>query len=194
MRNLKCYKRMLLSIDTVKGFILKGALHDETIAKIIPCQVALLEDAVEDQECLVVLIGEGHTLQSIEFKRFNDEPHGLLGDEESEFVDEFQPFLDRDNVLIFRKNSTSFMFAPGFIPMLDACVNLKRVDVNGCCTDICVSNGVLPMANYFDEYNRDVDIYVHERGVETYHTDVHDRDTYSGAAKLLMKQQGIHFI
>ena len=86
------------------------------------------------------------------------------------------------------------MFAPGFIPMLDACVNLKRVDVNGCCTDICVSNGVLPMANYFDEYNRDVDIYVHERGVETYHTDVHDRDTYSGAAKLLMKQQGIHFI
>ena len=92
MRNLKCYKRMLLSIDTVKGFILKGALHDETIAKIIPYQVALLEEAVEDQECLVVLIGEGHTLQSIEFKRFNDEPHGLLGDEESEFVDEFQPF------------------------------------------------------------------------------------------------------
>ena len=48
------------------------------------------------------------------------------------------------------------------------------------------------LANYYDEWNRDVDITVYEDAVATYSEE--ERGEYVSAAKLLMKQQGIQLV
>lgn len=191
MKNFKCYKKMLIIDDMVNGFVKFGALHDEKIAEVVPYQLKLVQKAIANDD-LLVFIKDTHTPLSVEHKRFGGLFHCLRGSGEEKLISEFQPY-EKDGIS-FEKNSTSFMFAKEFISMLDSCENLERVDVCGCCTDICITNGVIPMANYFDENNRDVAIYVHEQEIETYNSEFHDRDTYSNASKLLIKQQGIHLI
>ena len=48
------------------------------------------------------------------------------------------------------------------------------------------------LANYCDEWNRDVEIYVHKDAVATYAED--ERQNYVDAAYLLMEQQGIQLV
>ena len=86
------------------------------------------------------------------------------------------------------------MEAPYFRKIIQELNNVEEVDIIGCCTDICVANGAIGLANYFDQWNRDVEIRVHEDAIETYGADFHNRDEYANAAKLLMKQQGIQLI
>ena len=69
---------------------------------------------------------------------------------------------------------------------------LKQIDIVGCCTDICVFNGAMGLANYYDEHNQNVDINVYEDMIATYSEN--ERQEYVDAAKLLMQGQGIHLI
>ena len=62
----------------------------------------------------------------------------------------------------------------------------------GCCTDICDFNGTMALANYLDQYNRDVTINVHLDAVATYLEE--ERQKYVDAAYLLMEQQGIRLV
>ena len=84
------------------------------------------------------------------------------------------------------------MESPAFRNLLYTTTNIEQVDVVGCCTDICVMNGTMGLANYFDEWNCDVDIIVHEDAIATFLED--ERKNYVDAAKLLMEQQGIKFV
>lgn len=191
IKNLKLYKKMFIVVDMVNGFVNWGALHDEKIRDIVPQQIKLLNDAIKD-DSLVVFIKDVHDLESVEHKRFGGYLHCIKGTGEEEVIDELKPY---ENIaLSFCKNSSSFMFADGFMDLLNNLESLKCVDIVGCCTDICIINGVIPMMNYFDEHNRDIQVSVHEDAIETYGSLDHDRDEYSNAAKLLMKQQGVSFI
>ena len=66
-----------------------------------------------------------------------------------ELVEELKIF--EPNALVYKKNSTSTIYAPGFIEDIDNMENLKEVIIVGCCTDICVLNLAIPLQNYFDE-------------------------------------------
>ena len=88
---------------------------------------------------------------------------------------------------MFGKNPN---FKYGFMEMLDGLENLKKVQICGCCTDICDINGVLPMMNYFDENNRNIEVELLEDAIETYDAPWHNRDLYTDAAYLLLEQQG----
>jgi len=66
--------------------------------------------------------------------------------------------------------------------------------VIGCCTDICISNGVIALSNYFDEWNKDIIIKVYENLIETYSSINHNREIYAEASKMLMSQQGIQLV
>ena len=70
--------------------------------------------------------------------------------------------------------------------------NLKEFEGVGCCTDICINNGFIGLANYLDQINRIHNIIVHEDAIATYNED--NRKEYVEAAKLLMKQQGIQLV
>ena len=84
------------------------------------------------------------------------------------------------------------MEAPAFRKFVRDANNIKNVDIVGCCTDICVFNGAMGLANYYDQVNRDVNIRVHQDAVATYAEDV--RKNYVDAAYLLMEQQGIKLV
>ena len=88
---------------------------------------------------------------------------------------------------MFSKNPN---FQYGFIEMLDRLENLKKVKVCGCCTDICVVNGTLPMMNYFDQNNRGVEVELLEDAISTYDATWHEKNQYTDAAYLLLEQQG----
>ena len=70
--------------------------------------------------------------------------------------------------------------------------NLEEVIIVGCCTDICILNLAIPLQNYFDQKDRKVKVTVPKNAVETYNSDVHNREEYNEIAFKLMKQAGIN--
>ncbi|HIT23217.1 MAG TPA: cysteine hydrolase [Candidatus Faecimonas intestinavium] len=191
VKNLKVYETALIVVDMVNGFVNEGVLHDKNIKKIVPRQLELLEEA-EKKGSLIILVKDTHNKNATEFKRFGNTTHCIQGTSEAELIDELKPFEQKDNVITVEKNSTSLMESPEFREIVRQAENLKEVNFVGCCTDICVFNGAMGLANYYDEWNRDVTINVHEDAIATYSED--EREEYVQSAKLLMKQQGINLV
>ncbi len=191
IKNLEVYEGMLIIVDMVNGFVREGVLHDEKIAEVIPRQIELIKEA-RNKGYLVVFVKDTHDEDATEFKRFGDTQHCVRGTSEAELVDELKSYETEDDTISIEKNSTSFMEAPSFRNLIQGLVNLKRVDVAGCCTDICDFNGTMGLANYFDEHNRDVEINVHTDAIKTYSEE--ERAVYVNAAYLLMTQQGIQLV
>lgn len=191
VKNLKVYETALIVVDMVNGFVNEGVLHDKNIRKIVPRQLELLEEA-EKKGSLIILVKDTHNNNATEFKRFGNTTHCIQGTSEAELIDELKPFEQKDNVITVEKNSTSLMESPEFREIVKQAKNLKEVNFVGCCTDICVFNGAMGLANYYDQWNRDVTINVHEDAIATYSEE--DREEYVQSAKLLMKQQGINLV
>lgn len=191
IKNLKVYETALIVVDMVNGFVNEGVLHDKNIRKIVPRQLELLEEA-EKKGSLIILVKDTHNKNATEFKRFGNTTHCIKGTSEAELIDELKPFEQKENVITVEKNSTSLMESPEFREIVRQAENLKEVNFVGCCTDICVFNGAMGLANYYDEWNRDVTINVHEDAIATYSEE--DREEYVQSAKLLMKQQGINLV
>ena len=190
VKNFKVYKKALIVVDMVNGFVKEGILHDKSIARVIPRQIELIKEYHNEGE-LVIFIQDTHTKESTEHKRFPNY-HCLKGSGEEEVVDELKQFTNLDNTICIPKNSTSFMESPVFRDVMEEASNIKEFDIVGCCTDICVCNGSLGLANYLDEYNRDRVIRVHKDAVATFVED--NRQNYVDAAYLFMEQQGIQLV
>lgn len=191
IKNLKVYKKCLIVVDMVNGFVREGVLHDERIANVIPRQIELINKNIKD-EGLTIFIKDTHDNNAVEFKRFGNTKHCVRGTREAELVDELKIFENKEDVISIEKNSTSYMEAPNFRKLIKELKNVKEIDVVGCCTDICDFNGTMALANYLDEWNRDVVINVHKDAVATYAED--SRQKYIEAAYLLMEQQGIQLV
>ena len=191
VKNLKVYKGMLIVVDMVNGFVRDGVLHDEEIASVIPRQIELIKEAKARGD-LIVFIKDTHDEDAVEFRRFGGTKHCVRGTSEANLVDELLPFENDEDTISIEKNSTSFMETPEFRNLIAGLQNVERVDVVGCCTDICDFNGTMGLANYFDQENRNVDINVHTDAVATYAQDA--RKNYVDAAYLLMEQQGIQLV
>lgn len=191
IKNLEVYKGMLIVVDMVNGFVREGALHDEKIADVIPRQLELIKEAKARGD-LVVFVKDTHDEDAVEFKRFGGTKHCVRDTSEAQLIDEFLPLEAEDNTISIEKNSTSYMEAEKFRSLIGSLSELERVDVIGCCTDICDFNGTIGLANYFDQNNKDVNINIHLDAVATYAED--KRKNYVDAACLLMEQQGIQLV
>ena len=189
--NLKLYKRCLIVVDMVNGFVNEGVLHDKKIKEVVPNQLKLIKEAKTNND-LIIFIKDSHSKNAVEFARFGNTNHCLDGSSESELIDEFKPFEGLEDTISIKKNSTSFMEAPIFRELLLKEKDLETFDVVGCCTDICVTNGVLGLANYLDENNRKHTINVYLDAVATYNEE--ERSDYVEASKILLKQQGINLV
>jgi len=191
MKNLKLYKRALIIVDMVNGFAKEGgSLYDPAINKLIPRQVKLVKETLNKEDALVVFIKDTHDNNSVEFDRFGNTGHCVRESGEEEVVDLLSVFEGLDNVISFEKNSTSFMEIDDFRKLIDTTSNIEEIEVVDCCTDICISNSVIPMMNHFDQQNKRVDVKVYEDLTETFDSEKHNRGEYSKAAYLLMAQQG----
>ena len=191
VKNLEVYKGMLIVVDMVNGFVREGVLHDEAISEVIPRQIELIKEAKARGD-LIVFIKDTHDEDAVEFKRFGGTKHCVRGTSEAELVDELLEFETDEDTISIEKNSTSYMEAPEFRNLIAGLTNLERVDVVGCCTDICDFNGTMGLANYLDQYNRNVELRVHTDAVATYAQEA--RKAYVDASYLLMEQQGIQLV
>ena len=180
------HKKVLIVVDMVNGFITSGNMADESISQIIPeCERLVKLFLERDDE--VVFIKDTHESVCAEFSKFPI--HCVIETYESELVDALKKYEERATT--FCKNSTSAMFAPGFLNWLSELRKLDEVVIIGCCTDICVLNLAIPMQNYFDQENCSVKVVVPQNAVETYDSPNHRRDEYNAMAFKFMKQSGI---
>ena len=188
MKNIEEIEKIVINVDMVNGFVNEGPMHDEYIRNTIPYQISLMELAEKDPKAMNIIVKDTHKEDAVEFKKFP--VHCVENTKESELIDELKRFETKD-ALVFKKNSTSAMHAPGFLEAIDSFKNLKEVVIVGCCTDICVLNLVIPLQTYFDDRNKDILITVPKKMVETYNSEEHKREEYNEMAFKLMKQAGV---
>lgn len=186
MKKLEKLKELLIIVDMINGFVKEGALADKFIQHTISEQIKLIEEALLKKEGLM-FIQDSHQKESAEFKRYPE--HCVEGAYESEVIDELKEY--QEYALNYKKNSTSTIFAPNFMKNIKQMKELKQIVIAGCCTDICVMNLAIPLKNFFDQYNKEVNIVVPQNAVETYNSPWHNREEYNEMAFKLMEQAGI---
>ena len=191
VKDLKVYNGCLIVVDMINGFVREGMLHDETIGNKVERQIELIKEA-KNAGKLIMFIKDTHDKDAAEFDRFGNLPHCVRGTSEAELIDELKPFeWDIDTVSI-EKNSTSFIEAPDFRKWIETLQDVNEFDIVGCCSDICVFEGTIGLANYLDQWNRHHTIRIHEDAIATY--DEGNRKNYVEAAKLLGEQHGIQYV
>ena len=182
-------RKLLIVVDMVNGFAKEGNMADPNIQHITPECERLVKEFLE-KGYQVIYITDCHKENCNEFLKFP--VHCVEGTDEAEMVDALKKYQDR--VIVIKKNSTSAMFAPGFMDIINQMTDLEEVVIIGCCTDICEQNLAIPLANYFDEMDRPVRITVPMNAVETYNASYHPRDEYNEMAFKFMKQTGINIV
>lgn len=182
-------EKLLVVVDMVNGFVKEGNMADPKIAHIIPEQVRLIEDFINDDEG-IAFIKDNHEPECAEFSKFP--AHCVIGTSEADLVDELKDYEKYGYV--YPKNSTSAMFAPNFMENINRMKLLKEVVIVGCCTDICITNLAIPLVNYFDQDNRKVDVTIPMNAVETYDAPWHERDEYNELAFKMLKQAGVQLV
>ena len=183
------HKKVLYIVDMVNGFINEGVMHDEYISHTIDEQISLIKKFKKEKE-VIAFIKDNHKETCSEFAIFPK--HCIIGTSEADLIDELKKY--EENALVYTKNSTSAMFAPGLVSDIEKATNLKEIVVCGCCTDICILNFVIPLKNYFNQMDRNINIYVIENATETYDSANHNRSEYNQMAYKLMKQAGIEVV
>ena len=182
-------KKLLIIVDMVNGFVREGLLHDKNIENIIKPQIEILEYFIKNNYG-VILLKDSHTKESEELKRLPN--HCISGETESDLIDELKSYEKKS--IIIEKNSTCALFVPTFKEKIYMMQNLKEIVVTGCCTDICVLNLVIALRNYFDQFNKKIDIIVPTNCVDTYNNVNHNREDYNNMAFKLMEQGGIKLV
>ena len=171
----------------VNGFINEGALADKHIAGITPEIVRLAKEFLQAGNT-VVAFRDCHTKDSPELENFP--AHCMQGTSQAELVGELKAMQDK--FVLIDKNSTSGIFAPGFMDIINKMKDLKEVVITGCCTDICILNLAIPLKNYFNQTGKFIAVVVPKNAVETYNIPaVHERAEWNQMAFRLMTQAGI---
>ena len=182
-------KDLLIVVDMVNGFVREGNMASPNIETIIPRIEKLVERYIDEGKA-IAYVKDTHEKDAIEFERYPE--HCVKGTTEAEMVDELRKY--EHMALVYEKNSTCAMFAKDFLDDLNKMKNLNRIVVTGCCTDICVTNLVIPLRNYLDQENRNVEIIVPQDAVETYDAPTHKADEWNKKAFEFMEQGGITLV
>ena len=189
-KKLEEVKDLLIVVDMVNGFVREGAMSSQNIEHIVPEVEKLVKEFTENDDKQVVFVKDTHENNAREFKRYPI--HCLKGTSESDNVDELKKY--EEYAIIHEKNSTSAIFPNNLLVNIDKMKKLEKVVIVGCCTDICVINLAIPLQNYFDQENRDVEIIVPENAVETYDAPNHKAEEWNEMSYRFMQQAGIKLV
>ena len=189
LKNLEEIEEIVIVVDTVNGFMKGGVMANPNAMHIVPSEIELIEKIIS-RNGLVIFLKEWHNANSVEFNSFLS--HCLEYTWEAELIDELKPYEEFG--ITIEKNSTSFMFARGFINLMKLMKNLKLIVGCGVCGDICVPNGFVPLKNYFNQNNREVEIIIPKDSMDTFDSPNHNRDEYQHASNILMEQSGIKLV
>ena len=185
--NARGIEELAINIDMVNGFVKEGTLASPSIMRIVPRQQEILKEFLEADNKGIMFIQDTHTKDSIEFKTFG--PHCIKGSGEEKVIKELYEYYRY--ALHIKKNSTNFVFGKHFQEEISNLKMLRKVILMGCLSEVCVKNGGITLRNYFDELNRDIDIYVAPDAIDTYDAPGHDSLEVTERAINDMKANGI---
>ncbi len=183
-------RELLIAIDMVNGFVKEGALAAPSIMRVVPRQVELLEDAMDDKNTGMVFIRDSHPVDAVEFKTYG--VHCIEGTKETEVIDELKEY--EPYALEYLKNSTNLIFALGMQQDLIRFYNLERIRLMGCLSEVCVENGAIGLRTFFDQINKDVEVCVHADAIDTFNAPGHDADMVTRDALARMQANGIKIL
>lgn len=189
-RYLKKVDEVIIIVDMVNGFVKEGNMATPNMERLIPELTRLLEIFRRKENGLIIFVKEAHDKLCSEFEKFPE--HCIKGTWEAEIIDEFKKYLK--DAIVIEKNSTSAIFAPGFMEIIKRMKNLKRVVVGGGCSDICSMDVALPLSNFFDQENRRTKVIFPKNANDTYDAPNHNRDEYNEMAYKFMSQAGIEVV
>ena len=185
---VKDAKELLITIDMVNGFVKEGTLAAPNIMDVVPRQVELLQEAVNDDKTGLIFIRDCHRKDSVELKRYA--PHCIEGTSETEVIDELKNYVIYG--LTFFKNSTNLTYT--LQKSLLEFKNLERINLMGCLSEVCVLDGALGLRTYLDEMNKDVEVCVYPDAIDTYDAPGHDRKEINEKAIAFMEANGIKIL
>lgn len=180
---------LVIVVDMVNGFVKVGPMSTPYMKALIP-EISKIIKSHKRPKRKVAFVKEDHDEDCTEFKKFPG--HCKKGDYEAQIIEEYDEYLNES--LIYNKNSTSAIFAPGFLEDIRKMKNLKRIIIVGGCTDICSMNVAIPLINYFDQINKEVEIILPKNANDTYDAPNHNRDEYNEMAYKFMMQAGIKVV
>ena len=178
-------EELIIVVDMVNGFVKEGALAAPSIMRVVPRQIDILKEAVNNQKMGIIFIRDCHDKDAVEFKTFG--PHCIEGTPETEVIDELSEFV----TCFYKKNSTNFVFADGFINDINKLKKLKKVLLMGCLSEVCVKNGGIALRNLFDQLNKDIDVCVYSDAIDTYDAPNHKSEEVTERALQDMESNGI---
>lgn len=179
---------LLVIVDMINGFINEGAMSDKGINHITSDLVKLTESFIENKRPIIAFI-DAHDEDAKEFDSFP--PHCIRGTSESELIDELLVY--KDSMSVLEKNSTNGFLQPEFLEHFNS-IKPSKVYITGCCTDICVLQFALTLSGYINQYDLDIEVNVVKDLVETYDSEIHQREKMNEISFILLKQAGIKVI
>ncbi len=181
-------EELVIVVDMVNGFVKEGALAAPSIMRVVPRQIEILKEAIDNPKMGIIFIRDCHNKDAVEFKTFG--PHCIEGTPETEVIDELRDFV----TCFYKKNSTNFVFADGFMEDINKLKKLKRVLIMGCLSEVCVKNGGIALRNLLDQLNKDIDVCVYEDAIDTYDAPGHKSEEVTERSLQDMESNGIKIL
>lgn len=180
---------ILIVVDMLKGFIDEGPLADPSIRKIVPANIKIVRQFIDEHKP-VLYFQDAHTQDALEFENYP--PHCLKDTKESELIDELKVYEDK--MIKIEKNTSNGFFASAFQQYLKDHPELEKITLIGCCTDICVLNFAITMKTYCQTIGKPITIIVLQNAVDTFGLPGHDKQLYHDSALGMMRGAGIQVI
>lgn len=172
-------------VDMINGFVFEGALADAKINDITASIKALLEDV----SARTFFIADAHPPKTREFISYPT--HCVIGTNESEVIEELQPYIHE----LFHKNSTNTFTSPDFQAFLKEgrLEAYEDIILTGCCSDICILQFALCLNAWLNEHNMvEKRLIIPMNCIDTYHIEgVHDAVSTNEFSIANMKANGI---
>lgn len=178
-------EELVIVIDMVNGFVKEGTLASPSIMRVVPRQIEVLKEFINAPKKGIIFIRDCHTKDAVEFKTYP--AHCIEGTTETEVIDELAEFVSIE----YKKNSTNFVFADGFMSDISKLKSLKKVILMGCLSEVCVLNGAVSLKCLFNQDNRDIDVVVDASAIDTYDAEGHNSHNITCQALKEMESNGI---
>lgn len=190
IERLRKVRELLITIDMINGFVKEGTLASKSIMRIVPRQIELLKEAIDDDKTGMVFIRDSHSTDAIEFNTYPS--HCVEGTKETEVIDELSEYEKYG--LTYLKNSTNLIFAPRIQADLIKFDNLEKIRLIGCLSEVCVENGAIGLRTFFDQLNKDVQVCVHADAIDTFDAPGHVANLVTDNALERMQGNGIKIL
>lgn len=165
-------------VDMVNGFALNGNLYSKNIENIIEPIANFLE---KNNGSSITFLCDSHDQDDIEM---NEYPlHCLKNTIESEVVNKLTKYAKN---IVYKNCTNSFFFINK-----EELHNFEKIELIGCCTDICVLQLALTLKTYFNSLKINKDIIVYSDLVATFDNENHNAKEFNDFALKLMKNAGI---